>query len=159
MKKNELLVALITQLRIALEIARQRLQDERAGVMLRNVEIELSTEITKKVEVGGKLDLGVSIDLSAGTKNQKRNTLTVLLVPTSPVTLGKGESDELADAILAMAWSVKDASHAGSPDFALSEASVTLDVVNTSDGKLKVVAGASGGSENSHKLKLNFRLA
>jgi hypothetical protein len=156
MSEHQEIEILVEQVRTALDFAQQRLQEERVGLILEKVDLELSVQITSKKEAGGKINWGVSIDVSASTQAKRKSVLSISLVPKKPVRLGKRETDELGDAILALASSAAAAVKAGLPDLALAGANLTLEIVQSKEGKLQVVAGPSGGTENTHTIKLRF---
>jgi Trypsin-co-occurring domain 2 len=157
MSEKEQISALVTQIKTALEFAEQRLQDERVGLTPEKVELELGVRVTNKKEAGCKLQWLVSVDVSASSQSQWKQTLTISLTPKKTVNLGDRETEELGDAILALASAAAAASRAGQPSFALNKASLALEIMQGKDGKLQVAAGTSGSSENSHKINLTFR--
>jgi hypothetical protein len=157
MDDSKQLVALVTELEMALAIVGQRLQDQKVGIALQNVELELNVEVKKKVEAGVKFDVVVPVDTSASTEWKNKHTMTLSLTPTKTMKLGKPEHEELADAIFALATATGQVKKAASPNFALNGATLSMEVGVNKEGKLQVIAGPGGGTESSHKIKLTFR--
>jgi hypothetical protein len=157
MDANKQLVELVTLVGSAVATAAQRLIDEKVGLKLQNAELGVNLEVKKKMITGGKFDLGVSVDLSVSKEWTKRHALIISLTPLKPVTLGRPESEELADAILTLASATSAVLKAGAASFALNSASLSLEIAETAEGKMQVVAGPGGAHGNSHTVKLTFR--
>jgi Trypsin-co-occurring domain 2 len=159
MNDSEQLVALVTQIEMALAIVAQRLRDQQAGLVLQKIELELNVQVTKKIEIGGKADFGVSLDASASTEWKNKHTVAISLTPRTTIKLGKPEHEELADALFALALATVKVSKAGAPNFALNEASLSIEIGINRQGKIQIIAGPGGGTESSHKINLSFRPA
>jgi hypothetical protein len=71
---------------------------------------------------------------------------------------GERESQELADVIVEIATAMGNLSKVVAGNFNASEATVSVDIEETKDGALQIVAGGGGGTwANSHTIKLTFR--
>jgi hypothetical protein len=131
---------------------------QKLGVTLQKAELELKVASRKSAKAGGKIDFGVSIDASTEKEWSKAHTLTLALTPKAKIDLGPDkESQKLADTILEIASAMGSISKATAGNFNASEATVSIDVEESKDGNLQVVAGGGGSWANSHKIKLTFR--
>jgi len=108
--------------------------------------------------VGGKVEiLMVPMEASVDWEKSSTHTLTLSLRPVGGTkTLGEGMSDQLADGVIALAAATSRLS-AASSDFALDNASVSVDLEVTKEGTLQVVVGSGGKSATTHTAKLSFR--
>ena len=158
MSEGETLVSLVEKIEKALAIVADRTKKEKLGVTLQKAELELKVASKKSAVVGGKIDIGVSIDASAEKEWSKSHTLTLALTPKAKIALGKEkESETLAATIIEIASAMGRISQAAAGNFNASEASVSIDVEESKDGTLQVVAGGGGTWANSHTIKLTFR--
>jgi hypothetical protein len=151
------LVELVSRMEVALAMVAGRTKLGELGLTLQKAELQIKVATKKSAKAGGKLDFGVSIDLSSEKEWSKAHTLVLVLTPKTRIALGKSESEDLADAIIEIASAVKQLEKTVAGNFNASEATVSIDVEQTSDGKLQVVAGGGGKSASAHTLKLTFR--
>jgi hypothetical protein len=151
------LVDLVRKIEEALAIVANRTKDGALGLTLQKAELHLKVATKKAAKAGGKIEFGVSIDVSAEKEWSRAHTLVLALTPKTKIGLGKTESEELADSIFEIASAVNQLQRTVAGNFNASEATVSIDVEESKDGKLQIVAGGGGKWTNSHTIKLTFR--
>jgi hypothetical protein len=144
---------LIKTVEDALAIVAKKSKDS-LDITLMKAEVELSVKATDEVSGGAKLDWGLSIDLSGKVESSNTHTLSLSLIPVKGYLKLGSESDELADAILALAKAIKEAEQT---KFVITEGKVDVKFVVTSEGKLKIVVGGGSSKEGTHSIKLTFQ--
>jgi len=118
------------------------------------VDLEIKTTLKKEVGASGKVKwLPIPIELSANHQKSEIQTITLSLVPTETVLMKGSVSDELADAIKVIRVGVEEAAKSN-PPFDLKEATVSLNIGSTKDGKIQVIVGGGIKTENTHSVKL-----
>ena len=137
-------------------LKRVRTKSKDLGITLKTAEVELSVNRAWGGEGGLKIDFVVEIDAGGSHKRSRAQTLSLKLVPKGGVAkLGDTESDELAEAILALASAIKQAA---TSSFAVDEGTVEVEFEVTTEGKLKVVfGGGERETKGAHKVKLAFK--
>lgn len=142
----------IREIKAALQKVQRSLDSE--ALSIKKLELELKTTVTKIV--GGGFSIKI-IDLEAHHQREDEQTLTIALVPAADgVDLMAGVSEELTEAILAIAVAAKEAADT-EPKFALDEATISIAVGMTNDGKVKVFVEGSGSRENTHTATLTLK--
>jgi hypothetical protein len=157
MADSDSLVDLVSQIEEALAIVASRTKNEKLGVTLQKADLRLKVATKKSAIVGGKIEWGVSIDLSAESAWSRAHTLVLSLIPKVKIEMGKPESEELADTIFQSASAINTLQKTVSGHFNPSEASVSIDIEQSKDGKVQVVAGGGAQRTNSHTIELSFR--
>lgn len=157
MSGADALVDLVRKIEKALAIVASRTRNEKLGLTLQKAELELKISTKKAAKTGGKIDFGVSIDVSVEQEWSRAHTLVLSLIPKAKIALGKNESEELADDILEIAAAINQLQKTVAGNFNASEATVSVDIEETKDGKLQIVTGGGGKRTHSHKITLNFR--
>ncbi|HUB82599.1 MAG TPA: trypco2 family protein [Bryobacteraceae bacterium] len=157
MSGTDELVDLVSRMEVALAMVAGRTKKDKLGIELQRAELHLKVATKKTAKAGGKLEFGVSIDVSSEKEWSKAHTFILALTPKAKIALGKDESEELADAIIEIASAIKQLEKTVAGNFNASEATVSIEVERSTDGKLQVVAGGGGKSVNAHTLKLTFR--
>src|SRR5437660_8232543 len=128
------LVELVSRMEVALAMVAGRTKQGALGLTLQKAELQIKVATKKSTKAGGKLDFGVSIDLSSEKEWSKAHTLVLALTPKAKIALGKSESEDLADAIIEIASAVKQLEKTVAGNFNASEATVSIDVEQTTDG-------------------------
>jgi PHP family Zn ribbon phosphoesterase len=157
MSGTEGLIDLVRKVEQALAIVASRTAGEKLGLTLQKAELNLKVSTRKSAKTGGKIDFGVSIDLSTENEWSRAHTLRLSLTPKTKIALGESENQELAGDIFEIASAVKELQKAVAGNFNASEATVSLEIEATRDGKLQVVTGGGGKWINSHEITLTFR--
>jgi ribosomal protein S7 len=157
MEDSDALVKLVKQIEEALAIVASKTKKEKLGLTLQNAELHLKVSSKRSAKVGGKIEWGFSIDLSAEKEWSRAHSLVLRLIPKATIEMGKSESEELADTIFEIASAVGHLQKTVAGHFNPSEASVSVDVEQSKDGKVQVVAGGGGKWINSQTIKLSFR--
>jgi hypothetical protein len=151
------LLDLVSKIEVALAMVVGRRKNT-LGLKLQKAELHLKVATKKDLKAGGKLEFGVSIDLSAEQHWSRAHTLVLSLIPKEKIVMGKkDESEELADAIFEIAEAMNQLDRTVAGSFNAAEAAVSIDVEESKDGKLQVVAGGGGKWSNTHTIKLIFR--
>lgn len=147
---------LIKTVEDALAIVARR--SDKLGITLTKAELELSVIATE--EGGGTLKFDWIVTVEAGVKleSSSKHVLSLTLVPKSGIAqLSEGvAADELADAIVQLAATIKDA---GQSKFVVTDGRVEVKFVATREGKLKLVVGGGVKAEDAHTIKLTFQLS
>jgi hypothetical protein len=157
MADSDSLVDLVRQLEGALAIVASRTKKEKLGVTLQKADLRLKVATKKSTIIGGKIEWGVSVDVSAGGEWSRAHTLVLSLIPKVKIEMGKPESEELADTIFEIASAISTLQKTVSGHFNASEASISIDVEQSKNGKVQVVAGGGAQRINSHTVELSFR--
>jgi Trypsin-co-occurring domain 2 len=153
----QVLVDLVHKIEQALAIVASRTEEKKLGLTLQKAELHLKVSTKKDMKAGGKIDWGVSIDLSTAKEWSRAHTIVLSLIPKAKIELGKSESEELAETIFEAASAMSQIREKVAGNFNASEASVSIDIEETTDGKIQIVAGGGGKWANSHTIKLTFR--
>jgi hypothetical protein len=149
------IVDLIQQVKSAIRHAEDRSPDKKLAVT--QVDLEIKTTFKKEIEADGKVSwLPIPIELTAHHTQSEIQTLSLTLVPlkTAAVLMGT-VADELADAIEAIRAGLEEAAESY-PPFNLKDASISLNIGTTTDGKVMVIVGGEVDSENAHTVKLTL---
>lgn len=152
------IVDLVRQVKEAIRHAEDRNPDKKLAVT--QVDLEIKATFKKQIGADGKVSwLPVPVDLSAHHASSEVQTISLSLVPLAPKAVLMGTvADELADAIQAIRAGLREAAQSN-PPFTLKDASVSLALGTTSDGKVQVVVGGQVDSENTHTVKLTLGAA
>jgi hypothetical protein len=159
MDEARVLVDLVKKIEQALAmVAEKTRKDKKLGLELQRAELHLKVSTKKDVKAGGKIEWGISIDLSASKEWSQAHTIVLNLAPKEKIQLGgKEESEELAETIFAVASAISELRKTVAGNFNASGAEVSIDVEESKDGKIQVVAGGGGKWTNAHTIKLGFR--
>jgi len=159
---NDALVALIDAVKTAIQRA-----DGMPGpriITVSQVDLQIKVLIQKVVGVDASiswLPIPLKLDASAHHTDAQVQTIALSFVP-APISKGltamASVADELADAIAAIKAGVAAAAQS-EPRFALQQASASLDIGETDDGKLVIIVGGSQQSQNTHTVTLTFQPA
>jgi hypothetical protein len=146
-------VEAVRSIKSAIAESQQQLDD--AGLEVSKVELALETALTRAVGGGFKLKI---VDIEGHHSRADTQTLTLDLTPIKTQLEGLGPSlaDELANAIVATAEATTEAA-ASAPRFGLEEASVSLQVEISNDGKVSVFVEGSGEKATTHTLTLTLK--
>jgi hypothetical protein len=158
MPDSDALLGLVKQLEEALAIVASRTTTEKLGLTLQKADLHLKVSTKKSAVVGGKIECGVSIDLSAEKEWSRAHAIVLSLIPKAKITLGKPESEELADTIVELASAIAAIEKRVAGNFRPTEATVSIDVEQNKDGKVQIVAGGGGTWSNAHTMELSFRV-
>jgi hypothetical protein len=129
------------------------------NIKVTRVDLELKTTLTKEVDAGGKITpswLPVPLEPSGKISGASTQTIPLSLVPEPVLELMGAVSDELADAIEMIAKGT-EAAASSSPAFDLAEATASLNIGTTQEGKIVVFVGAGGQSDTTHTVRLTLQ--
>jgi hypothetical protein len=160
MEEANVLVDLVKKIEQALAIVADKTEKDKQklGLTLQKAELHLKVSTKKDFKAGGKIEWGVSIDLSASKEWSRAHTIVLNLAPKDKIELGgKDESEDLAEIIFAVASAISQLRKTVAGNFNASGAEVSIDVEESKDGKIQVVAGGGGKWANAHTIKLSFR--
>lgn len=154
----EAVIQLVNEVKKAILEAQQR--PGAKNIKVTKVDLELKSTFTKEGE-GGITDkitswIPIPIELSGKISQASTDTISLSLVPEPALELYGEVSDELADAIEVIAKGA-DAAAQSSPTFGLTEATVSLNIGWTKEGKVVVLVGGEVQSDVAHTAKLTLQ--
>jgi hypothetical protein len=149
------IVDLVRQVKAAIRHAEDRNPDKKLTVT--QVDLEIKATFKKQIGADGKVSwFPVPIDLSAHHGSSEVQTISLCFIPAKFGAVLMGTvADELADAIESIRVALEEAAQSN-PPFTLKDASVSLELGTTSDGKVQVIVGGEADSENTHTVKLTL---
>jgi hypothetical protein len=144
-------IGLVREMKSA--IARADGELRKNELKITRVELELKTVIEKSG--GGGISISV-VEIDGDVTRTDSNTLTLTLVPSKRgVQLMSPPSDQLVDAILATASAAWEAADSP-PAFDLQEATVSIEVGVTAEGKIKVIAHGGASRDHGHTMTITL---
>jgi hypothetical protein len=129
------------------------------NIEIAQVDLELKTTLTKEIDAGGQITISllpVPIELSGKLAEVSMQTITLSLEPEPALELMGTVSDELADAIEVIAKGA-EAAASSQPIFSLKEATASLNVGSTKEGKIVVFVGPGVQLDTAHTIKLTLK--
>ena len=153
-------VTLVNEVKRAVLEAQQR-PGVRNVIKVTKVDLELKSTFDKGLLVGGKFSwLPIPIELSGKVSQASTQTISMSLVPEPARALKSivPLSEELADTIELIAKGTEAAAKS-SPIFGLSEATASINIGTTKEGKIVVFVGREGQSVTTHTIKLTLQRA
>ncbi len=123
------------------------------NLKITKVELELRTVIEKSG--GGGISVSV-VEIDGDVTRTDSNTLALTLVPSKRgVQLMSPASEQLVEAILATAAASLEAAD-NPPAFELEEATVSIEVGVTAEGKIKVIAHGGASRDRGHTMTITL---
>jgi hypothetical protein len=139
----------VREIKAALNAAQRKLRQ--SGLKITKVDLELQTVVTRAA--GGGVTIKI-LSIEGHRTQETSQTIALSLVPSaSAVTLMAGLDEELIEAIEVVARATAEAADTN-PAMELTEATITLALSMTDDGKVKLLVEGSGSREHSHTATL-----
>lgn len=150
---DERAVSFLKEIKAALLNVQSSLAAE--SLKIEKLELELKTTVSYTAGVGFKIYF---IDIDATHKHEDERTITMTLVPSESdrADLMEGINEQLVDAIWAIASAAKEAAESA-PPYDLDEASVSIALGMTNDGKVAVVVSGERESTNAHTATITLK--
>jgi len=147
---------IISKVKKAIREVERRSYRSELGVKIEKLDLKLKAYNNKEGGVELKLPIvDTALGLEGNISKEETQTIELTLVPVENVRLFGDEEieDNLVDLIMGIEQGIKNAI-VEAPRFKLQSASVELNFIVSSGGKISVVAKGGMKSETTHNLKL-----
>jgi hypothetical protein len=150
-------IKLVNEVKSAIMAAQQRPGVN--NIKVTRVDFVLLMALIRGSELDGKIGpswLTIPIELSGKISRASTQTITLSLVPEPGGELMGTASSELADAIEVIAKGTEAAAKSP-PTFSLTEATASLNIGTTKEGKIVIFFGGEGQSVTTHTVTLTLQ--